>query len=43
MSIPTRLWEKKPIWIHYLIDTGSPYSFLTREAIRTLIGPTLEN
>ncbi len=39
IAIPTRYRQKTPLWIHYLIDTGSPSSFLTPEAINALIGP----
>lgn len=30
--------KQRPIWIHYLINTGSSASYLTSEAIRALAG-----
>ena len=36
ISLPTRTGETKPIWVHYLIDTGAPYSFLTKTALEAL-------
>jgi len=33
ISLPTRYKNRKPIWIHYFVDTGSSFTFLTAEAI----------
>ena len=38
ISLPTRFKNKRPIWIHYLVGTGSPWTFLSMESIRSLIG-----
>ena len=29
ISLPTRFKNKQPIWIHYLVGTGSPWTFLS--------------
>lgn len=36
ISLPTWNTSVNPIWIHYLIDTGSPYNYLSKEALEAL-------
>lgn len=33
VSLPTRFQNKSPIWVHYLVDTGSPWTFLSKESL----------
>jgi len=36
ISLPTRTEKAKPIWVHYFIYPGSPYTFLTAETLKAL-------
>jgi hypothetical protein len=40
IALPTRADDMKPIWVHYLIDTASPYTYLTESALKALKGDT---
>jgi len=36
ISIPTRSNWSKPIWVHYLVNTASPYTYLSEETCKAL-------
>ena len=36
ISLRTRFEKKQPIWVHYLVDTGSPFTFLSAESVKFL-------
>jgi hypothetical protein len=43
IAIPTRFGDRQPIWIHYLIITASPSTYLTEKAIKALTGPDIND
>ena len=37
VSLPTKSSKQpQPLWVHYLIDTGAPHTFLSKEVLKVL-------